>query len=162
MKLIATLTALAAVGAVAHAQPRSSAEPSTEVYRPGSSPMRGGEASHFLGDVKVEAHFRGAKPARVGASSVTFAPGARSAWHAHPFGQTLIVTKGCGLTQARGGKVERICAGDVAWIGPGQQHWHGATPTSAMTHVAVSETARGQEVVWSRHVTEAEYRHAGR
>ncbi len=161
------ILAAAAVASAAQAQPSQSplalagpdAEGSTNVVRRGSGDARPGPAANFTGQVTVRSPFRVAGSSRVGGATVSFAPGARSAWHSHPLGQTLVVTEGCGWTQVKGGSVEQICAGDVAWVGPGEIHWHGATPTTAMTHVAISETAEGQGVQWLQKVTDAEYRH---
>ena len=96
--------------------------------------------------------------ARAGGALVTFEPGARTAWHTHPFGQTLIVTAGCGWAQREGGAVEEIRPGDVVWFAPGEKHWHGATPTTAMSHIAIQERRDGSQVEWLDHVTEAQYR----
>jgi quercetin dioxygenase-like cupin family protein len=156
----------AAIACAAQAQPSqpplaaagSGGEGATNVVRRASGAPTPGPAANFTGQVTVRGSFRLPGSSRASGATVSFAPGARSAWHSHPLGQTLVVTEGCGWTQVRGGKVEEICAGDVAWVGPGQVHWHGATPTSAMTHVAISETAEGQSVQWLQKVTAAEYR----
>ena len=161
-----TILPAAAVAFAAQAQssqspltaPHSSAEGATNVVRRGSGEARPGPAANFTGQVTVHTPFRVSGSSRMGGATVSFAPGARSAWHSHPLGQTLVVTEGCGWTQVKGGSVEQICAGDVAWVGPGKVHWHGATPTSAMAHVAISETAEGQSVQWLQKVTDAEYR----
>lgn len=123
------------------------------VLRKGSAPISRGPAANFAGAVQVSAPFRATGAARIAGATVTFAPGARSAWHRHPFGQTLVVTEGCGSVQREGGPVERICAGDVVVTAPGEKHWHGATATSGMTHVALSEGG----VEWLEQVTEAQY-----
>lgn len=130
---------------------------SQRVWRKGSPPIAVGPVANFTGTVRVIAPFRGSGGSRLGGATVTFAPGARSAWHRHPMGQVLVVTEGCGWTQAEGRPIEKICAGDVAWIGPGEKHWHGATPTTAMTHVAASESIEGQSVEWLEKVSDAEY-----
>ncbi len=128
-----------------------------QVIRKGTPPVTTGPASNFTGTVRVAAPFTVSGASRVRGATVTFSPGARSAWHRHPLGQTLIVTEGCGWTQAEGGPVQKICAGDVAWIGPGEKHWHGATASTAMSHVAASESAEGQAVEWLEHVSDEEY-----
>lgn len=163
MKAIVIL-AVAGVASAAQAQPSHfppSPEGVTNVVRRASGLPTPGPATNFTGQVTVRSPFRLPGTSRVGGATVSFARGARSAWHSHPQGQTLVVTEGCGWTQVRGGQVEQICAGDVAWVGPGQVHWHGATPTSAMTHVAISESAEGQSVQWLQKVTDEEYRRGG-
>jgi quercetin dioxygenase-like cupin family protein len=136
----------------------SGAEGATNVVRRASGAPTPGPAANFTGQVTVRSAFRLPGGSRVGGATVSFSPGARSAWHSHPRGQTLIVTEGCGWTQVKGGMVEQICAGDVAWVGPGEVHWHGATPNSPMTHVAISESVGGESVQWLQKVTDAEYR----
>ncbi|ARJ70898.1 cupin domain-containing protein [Paracoccus contaminans] len=116
-----------------------------------------GNTAWFTGDVKVEMLVAPEAPARASVASVTFQPGARTAWHTHPLGQSLIVTMGRGLVQREGGKVEPISAGDVVWFPPGERHWHGAAPDSAMTHIALQEQLDGKTVDWAEQVTEAEY-----
>ena len=106
----------------------------------------------FTGTVRIDPLFQAPDPARVAGASVTFEPGARTAWHTHPLGQTLIVTAGCGWAQREGGPVEEIHPGDVVWFSPGEKHWHGATPTTAMTHIAIQETLNGKVVDWMEHV----------
>lgn len=129
----------------------------TQIWRKGSPPITAGPAENFTGAVQVLAPYRGTGGSRLRGATVMFQPGARSAWHRHALGQALIVTEGCGWTQAEGGPIERICAGDVAWIGPGEKHWHGATPTTAMTHVTASESVDGQNVEWLEQVSDEEY-----
>ena len=119
-------------------------------------PMKG-PADWFTGTVRVEPLFQAAEPARVQGASVTFEPGARTAWHTHPLGQTLIVTAGVGWVQRVGGAVEEIRPGDVVWFSPGEKHWHGATATTAMTHIAVQEKLDGKVVDWMEQVNEEEY-----
>lgn len=131
-----------------------------QITRCGSQSSVAGPADYFTGTVRIDAPFAGAEPARVGGATVTFEPGARTAWHTHPFGQTLLVTAGSGWVQRDGGAVENIRAGDIVWIAPGEKHWHGATDTTAMTHVAIAEQLNGSPVTWMEHVTEAQY-HAG-
>jgi quercetin dioxygenase-like cupin family protein len=140
----ATVSALADVGA-------------TTIWRKGAPPITSGPAENFTGSAQVMAPFRATGGSRLGGATVMFQPGARSAWHRHPLGQTMIVIEGCGWTQAEGGPIEKICAGDVAWIPPGVKHWHGATPTTAMTHVAASEAVEGQKVEWFEKVSDEEY-----
>ena len=115
-----------------------------EIKRSGSQPSGKGPADWFTGTVRIDPLFQPPDPARVAGASVTFEPGARTAWHTHPLGQTLIVTAGCGWAQREGGPVEEIRPGDVVWFPPGEKHWHGATPTTAMTHIAIQEAARRQ------------------
>ncbi|MDG2527304.1 (R)-mandelonitrile lyase [Caulobacter endophyticus] len=136
------------------------AAPSVEsltITPPGSLPVQG-PAKTFTGAVTVTSPFKGTGQARLGGATVTFQPGARSNWHSHPLGQLLVVTAGEGLVQAEGGPVRRMKVGDVVWTGPGVKHWHGAAPTSAMTHVAVAEALDVQSVTWLSPVTDAEYR----
>src|SRR5271169_388737 len=115
-----------------------------EIKRVGSQPSGKGPSDWFTGTVRIDPLFQTSDPARVQGASVTFEPRARTAWHTHPLGQTLIVTAGCGWAQREGGPVEEIRPGDVVWFSPGEKHWHGATPTTAMTHIAIQEkrTAR--------------------
>jgi quercetin dioxygenase-like cupin family protein len=128
-----------------------------EVRRVGSRPSASGPADWFTGTVRIDPQFEAPEPARVAAASVTFEPGARTAWHTHSLGQTLIVTSGCGRAQRWGGKVEEIRAGDVVWFPPGEKHWHGAAPTTAMTHIAIQERLDGKAVEWMEKVSDAEY-----
>jgi quercetin dioxygenase-like cupin family protein len=128
-----------------------------ELKRVGTMPSIKGPESSFTGQVRIEMLNTPPAPARASCVSVTFEPGARSAWHTHPLGQTLIVTAGCGWTQCDGGPIVEIRAGDVIWCPPGHKHWHGATPTTAMTHIAVQEALDGVSVVWLEKVTDAEY-----
>jgi len=129
-----------------------------EIKRNGSQPSGKGPADYFTGTVRVDPLFQAPDPARVRGASVTFEPGARTAWHTHPLGQTLIVTTGRGWVQARGGPVEEIHPGDVIWFPPGEKHWHGATPTTAMTHVAIQEALDGKVVAWMEQVSDEQYR----
>ena len=128
-----------------------------EIKRNGSRPSVKQPADYFTGAVRRDPLIDAPAPARVHAASVTFEPGARTAWHAHPLGQTLIVTYGCGRVRRWGGPVEEIRPGDVVWIAPGEKHWHGAAPTTAMTHIAVQEGIDGQMVEWMEHVTDEQY-----
>ena len=128
-----------------------------ELKRPSMIPSIKGPESAFTGQVRIEMLSTPPAPARTSCASVTFEPGARSAWHTHPLGQTLIVTAGCGWTQCEGGSIVEIRAGDVIWCPPDHKHWHGATPTTAMTHIAVQEALDGVAVVWMDKVTDEEY-----
>lgn len=129
-----------------------------EITRAGSEPSGRGPADWFTGAVRIDPLFTAPDPARVGAALVTFEPGARTAWHTHPFGQTLIVTTGCGWVQREGGPVEEIRPGDVIWFAPGEKHWHGASATTAMSHIAIQERLNGSPVNWMEHVSDAQYR----
>ncbi|HEY9127776.1 MAG TPA: cupin domain-containing protein [Acidobacteriaceae bacterium] len=128
-----------------------------QIQRPGSQPSTKGPAEYFTGTVRIDPLWTAPDPARIVAASVTFEPGARTAWHTHPLGQTLIVVSGCGRTQRFGGPIEEIRPGDVIWFAPGEKHWHGAAPDTAMTHIAVQEKLDGKTVDWLDHVTDAEY-----
>jgi quercetin dioxygenase-like cupin family protein len=128
-----------------------------EIKRSGTQPSRKGPADWFTGAVRIDPLFDAPDPARVGGASVTFEPGARTAWHTHPLGQTLIVSAGCGWAQRWGGPVETIRPGDVVWFPPGEKHWHGATATTAMTHIAIQEKLDGKAVDWLEHVTDEQY-----
>jgi quercetin dioxygenase-like cupin family protein len=154
--LVATggLAALAAETTSAVAQ---STQAGLSITRSGSQPSRKGPAENFTGVVRVDSPFRGSAPARVGGGIVTFEPGARTAWHTHPLGQTLIVTGGHGWVQSEGGPKEEIRPGDIVWIPPGNKHWHGATATLGMTHIAISEALDGKTVDWMEQVSEEQY-----
>jgi quercetin dioxygenase-like cupin family protein len=128
-----------------------------DIKRSGSEPSQKGPAEWFTGTVRLDPLFRAPDPARAAGSSVTFEPGARTAWHVHPLGQTLIVISGSGLTQRWGGPIEQIRPGDVISIAPGEKHWHGASPTTAMTHIAIQERLDGRAVDWMEHVTDEQY-----
>ncbi|MBY5715273.1 cupin domain-containing protein [Rhizobium leguminosarum] len=128
-----------------------------EIKRSGSQPSAKGSADWFTGSVRVDPLFAVTSPARAAGASVTFEPGARTAWHTHPLGQTLIVTSGCGRVQREGGPVEEIRAGDVVSFAPGERHWHGASPTTAVTHIAIQEQLDGKVVDWMEHVTDTQY-----
>jgi quercetin dioxygenase-like cupin family protein len=129
-----------------------------DIKRMGSHPSGKGPAEYFTGAVRVDPLFQAADPARVVGASVTFEPGARTAWHTHPLGQTLIVTAGCGWVQREGGPREEIRAGDVVWFAPAEKHWHGAAPANAMTHIAIQEALNGKVVDWMEKVSDAQYR----
>ncbi len=128
-----------------------------QIIKNGSRPSTKGVADYFTGGVRVDPLLEAPAPARVRAALVTFEPGARTAWHTHPLGQTLIVTAGCGRAQRQGGPVEEIQPGDVLWFAPGEKHWHGAAPTTAMTHIAIQEHLDGAAVEWMEQVTDEEY-----
>ena len=128
-----------------------------EIKRIGSQPSAKGPPEWFTGTVRIDPLFQAPDPARVQCASVTFEPGSRTAWHTHPLGQTLIVTAGCGWVQREGGPVEEIRPGDVVWTAPGEKHWHGATPTTAMTHIAIQEKKDGKVVDWMEKVSDEQY-----
>jgi len=129
-----------------------------EIKRNGSQPSGRGPEAWFTGTVRVDPLFQAPDPARVRGASVTFEPGARTAWHTHPLGQTLIVTAGVGRVQREHGPVEEIRPGDVVWFAPGEKHWHGASPTTATTHIALQEALDGKVVDWMEKVTDEQYR----
>lgn len=129
-----------------------------EIKRSGSQSSAKGPADWFTGSVRVDPLFQPYEPARAGGASGTFEPGARTVWHSHPLGQTLIVTAGCGLLQRWGGPVENIRPGDVVQIAPNEKHWHGASATTAMTHIAIQEKLDGKVVDWLEHVSDEHYR----
>jgi len=128
-----------------------------EIKRNGTQPSAKGPSEWFTGTVRIDPLFDAPQPARVHGASVTFEPGARTAWHTHPLGQTLIVTAGCGLVQRWGGPMEEIRPGDVVWFSPNEKHWHGATPTTAMTHIAIQESLDGKAVDWMEKVSDEQY-----
>lgn len=154
MNMKTVLTVALSLGASA-----ASAEPdkAVSVTRAGSTPSTACPSSNFTGAVWVDSRFSATAPATVGGGTVTFEPGARIAWHTHPLGQTLIVTAGAGLVQHWGGEVQEIRPGDIAWIPPGVKHWHGATATTGMSHIAISEALDGKSVEWLEHVTDEQY-----
>ncbi|HEY6395717.1 MAG TPA: cupin domain-containing protein [Candidatus Binataceae bacterium] len=129
-----------------------------DVKRAGSQPSGVGPVEYFTGAVRVDPLFDRSDPARASGASVTFEPGARTAWHTHPLGQTLIVMAGCGRVQGWGGPIEEIHPGEVVLIAPGEKHWHGATPANAMTHIAVQEKLNGKAVDWMEEVSDEQYR----
>lgn len=132
-----------------------------DIQRSGSKPSGKGPADYFTGTVRLDPLFQREEPARVAGAHVTFEPGARTAWHTHPLGQTLIVTSGAGLAQREGGPIEQIRPGDVVWFPPGEKHWHGASPNTAMTHIAIQESLNGKTVDWMEKVTDAQYQPTG-
>ena len=128
-----------------------------EIARVGSQASAKGPADWFTGTVRIDPLFQAKQPARASAASVCFEPGARTAWHTHPLGQTLIVTAGCGRAQRDGGPIEEIHPGDVVWFAPDEKHWHGAAPTTSMTHIAIQEALNDKVVEWMEKVTDEEY-----
>jgi quercetin dioxygenase-like cupin family protein len=128
-----------------------------EIKRAGSSSSTKGPADYFSGMVRIDPLFPVTAPARVAGNAVTFEPGARTAWHTHPLGQVLIVTAGCGRAQREGGPIEEIRPGDVVVFAPGEKHWHGAAPTTAMTHIAIQEALDGKAVEWMEKVSDEQY-----
>jgi quercetin dioxygenase-like cupin family protein len=128
------------------------------VTHPGSQPSNAGSVDNFTGSVRVDSWFQGTAPARISGGIVTFEPGARTAWHIHPLGQTLIVTAGAGLVQAWDGPVQEIRPGDIVWIQPGVKHWHGATATNGMSHIAFTEALDSKTVAWMEQVSDEQYR----
>jgi quercetin dioxygenase-like cupin family protein len=129
-----------------------------DIMRGGSRPSGKGPAEWFTGSVRVDPLFSAPEPARVAGALVTFEPGARTAWHTHPLGQTLLVVSGLGWARREGGPIEEIRPGDVIWFAPGEKHWHGATATTAMSHVAIHERLDGSAVTWLEHVEDEDYR----
>ena len=129
-----------------------------QITRIDLQPSRKGPAEWFTGSVRVDPLFEAPDPARAAGALVTFEPGARTAWHTHPLGQTLVVTAGCGRAQREGGPVEAIRPGDVVWFAPGERHWHGATATTGMSHMAIQEKLDGKTVDWMEQVTDEQYR----
>jgi len=123
----------------------------------GSQPSQEGPEQYFTGKVRIDSPFQGTAPARIGGATVTFEPGARTAWHTHPLGQTLIVTAGSGLVQQWGEPARPIRSGDVVWIPPDTKHWHGATANTSMSHIAIAEAQDGKVVDWLEHVSEKHY-----
>jgi quercetin dioxygenase-like cupin family protein len=163
MKRLATLAIVASVLASAgtHAQvapAQGEGGGAIRITRAGSQPSARGPAEYFTGSVRVDPLFPATAPSRISGGLVTFEPGARSAWHTHPVGQVLIVTAGLGWVQREGGPVEEIRPGDVVWIPPGLKHWHGATATTGMSHIAVQEAIDGRNVEWMEQVTDEQYR----
>ena len=128
------------------------------ISKNGTRPSQKAPAEHFTGTVRLDPLFQSSAPGRAGGAYVTFEPCARSDWHTHPLGQTLIITAGCGWVQRHGGAIEEVHPGDVVWFAPGEKHWHGATPTTAMTHIAIQERLDGKVVEWMEHVSDEQYR----
>jgi quercetin dioxygenase-like cupin family protein len=132
-------------------------EETMHISRNGGTPSARGPSEYFTGTVRIDAPFNAEEPARASGAIVTFEPGARTAWHTHPLGQTLIVTSGLGWSQREGGPVEEIRPGDIVWFAPGEKHWHGATPTTAMSHIAIAEKLNGSPVTWMEKVRDEQY-----
>ena len=128
-----------------------------DIKRPGSEPSAKGSPKYFTGTVRLDAPFKGSGGSRVTGATVTFEPGARTAWHTHPLGQTLLVTAGRGRAGREGGPIEDIFPGDIVWFPPGEKHWHGASPETAMTHIAITEALDGRNVEWLEKVTDEQY-----
>ncbi|MCB0717304.1 MAG: cupin domain-containing protein [Bacteroidetes bacterium] len=128
-----------------------------KVERAGSHPSSKGPSDWFTGTVRIDPLFRAEEPGRVAGASVTFEPGARTAWHTHPLGQTLLITSGSGRVQRDGGPIEEVRTGDVVWFPAGEKHWHGASPETAMSHIAIQESLDGAAVDWLEHVTDEQY-----
>ena len=129
-----------------------------EIKQNGSQPSGKGPAEWFTGNVRIDPLFQSNDSTRANGSSVTFEPGARTAWHSHPLGQTLVVTAGCGLAQGWGSPIRKIRPGDVVWFAAGEKHWHGATPTTAMTHISIVEQLDGKSADWMEHVSGEQYK----
>lgn len=129
-----------------------------QITRIGTQPSGKGPEDWFTGTVRIDPLFQPQTPARTAAAQVTFEPGARTAWHTHPLGQTLIVTSGCGWVQREGGPIEEIHPGDIVWFSPNEKHWHGAAPTTAMTHIAIQESLDGKVVDWMEKVSDQQYK----
>ena len=127
------------------------------ITRAGSHPSTKGPPDWFTGTVRVDPLFQAPAPARVAGASVTFEPGARTAWHTHPLGQTLLITSGLGRVRREGGPIEEVRPGDVVWFSPHEKHWHGASPTTAMTHIAIHESLDGKAVEWLEQVSDEQY-----
>jgi quercetin dioxygenase-like cupin family protein len=156
--LLATTGSAVLAAGTMPAVPAHARNGTMEIKRSGSQPSGKGPAEYFTGSVRVDPLFQAADPARVAGAHVTFEPGARTAWHTHPLGQTLVVTSGRGWVQVWGGRVEEIHPGDVIWFPPDEKHWHGATPTTAMTHIAIQERLDGKAVDWMEKVSDEQYR----
>jgi quercetin dioxygenase-like cupin family protein len=152
MKLIAAIALI-----LAHASVPSMSAQTVSIVKNGSRPSQKGPADYFTGSVRIDPLFDPQGPEGAGSAWVTFEPGARTAWHSHPAGQRLVVTTGLGWVQQWGGRTQEIRPGDVAWIPPGVKHWHGATPTTAMSHIAIQEAVKGKVVDWMEHVTDEQY-----
>ena len=152
-KLAATVMSLCLLAAAS-----GECSPSITVTRSGSQPSRQGPAENFTGSVRIDPLFNANAPSRTSGGRVTFEPGARTAWHTHPLGQTLVVTAGYGWVQEWGGPTQEIREGDVVWIPPGQKHWHGGTATTSMTHITIQEFLEGKNVDWMEKVSDEQYR----
>jgi len=155
---VTSLSLLAAMLAISAAEAQAEGRNNMEVTRKADLKNVDGPAEYFTGKVTITGQFQRDAPSRVGGAIVRFEPGARTAWHKHPLGQTLIVTEGVGLTQVEGGPVLEFYAGDILWCPADQKHWHGATATEAMTHIAIQESQNGSPVTWMEKVTDEQYR----
>ncbi|WP_448121737.1 (R)-mandelonitrile lyase [Xanthomonas arboricola] len=154
MNLFATAMSLSMMAAVT---PGGEEQQAIRVSKAGGAASAAGRADYFTGKVRIDAPFQADAPARLGGATVTFEPGARTAWHTHPLGQTLIVTAGAGRVQEWGKPAQQIRPGDIVWIPPGVKHWHGANATVAMSHIAIAEAQDGSPVTWLEQVSEAQY-----
>lgn len=159
LAVLAATTTMAATPLSAQPQGSSAAKPQSamQVLRNGTRPSQRGPAEWFTGSVRIDPLYTAAAPSRVGAASVTFEPGARTAWHSHPLGQILVVTEGLGWTQREGEEIIEIRPGDVVWCPPGQRHWHGGAPDTGMTHIAIQEALNGSPVTWMEKVSDVVY-----
>lgn len=157
--LVGAASALAQPGFTQAATPTTNEPGKTtmNIIRSGSIASAKGSTNYFTGVVRLDMPFKGMAPARIGGATVTFEPGARTNWHTHPLGQTLIVTSGLGWVQTDSGPRQEIRAGDIIWIPPGEKHWHGATATTAMSHIAISEALDGKTVDWMEKVTDVQF-----
>lgn len=153
--IAASAVVISLLGSVAYAE--TERKMNIKISQSGSQPSNVGPESYFTGKVRIDAPFSGSEDARIGGATVTFEPGARTAWHTHPLGQTLIVTQGRGLLQEVGSEIREINQGDIVWIPQGVKHWHGATPENGMTHIAIAESLNGSPVEWMEKVTDAQY-----
>lgn len=151
--LLAPLVAMSLMAAEASAE----SDNEIRITPVGAQASMKGAAENFTGTVRVDSLFKGVSPARIGGGTVTFEPGSRTAWHTHPLGQTLIVTAGMGYVQREGGSRQAIRPGDIVWIPPDVRHWHGATASTGMTHIAIAEAEDGKSVTWAEKVTDTEY-----
>ncbi|MCS3745258.1 quercetin dioxygenase-like cupin family protein [Xanthomonas arboricola] len=160
MNLFATAMSLSMMAATTApgGEGNGGAQAPIRVSRAGGAASAVGPADYFTGKVRIDAPFQADAPARVGGATVTFEPGARTAWHTHPLGQTLIVTAGAGRVQEWGKPAQEIRPGDIVWIPPGVKHWHGANATVAMSHIAIAESVDGSPVTWLEQVTDAQYK----
>jgi len=153
--IAASAVVISILGSVAYAE--TERKMNIKITQSGSQPSNAGPESYFTGKVRIDAPFSGSEDARIGGATVTFEPGARTAWHTHPLGQTLIVTQGRGWLQEVGSEIREINQGDIVWIPQGVKHWHGATPENSMTHIAIAESLNGSPVEWMEKVTDAQY-----
>jgi quercetin dioxygenase-like cupin family protein len=156
-RMLATTAGVSALAATAPAAVTAQRRTTMDIMRSGSQPSQKGPAEYFTGAVRIDSRFQGRAPARVGGGIVTFEPGARTAWHTHPLGPTLIVISGCGWVQVEGSPREEVRPGDIVWFAPGEKHWHGAAATIAMSHIAIAEALDGKSVDWMEKVTDAQY-----